>query len=124
MIASTSDGQVALEQVLTGLADAGVTSVLVEGGAVLHTELIRLGMFDKLVVVVAPIIIGAGTDAVGDLGTSRLVDALRLEQVSHRQINDQAIITGYRSLAATLGQAGTGPLPDEKSQEAGCSAVS
>ena len=51
------------------LAGAGVTSVLVEGGAVLHTELIRQGLFDKLVVVVAPIVIGSGIEAVGDLET-------------------------------------------------------
>ena len=124
VVGSTADGRVALNQVLAALAGAGVTSVLVEGGAVLHTELIRQRLFDKLVVVIAPIIIGAGTDAVGDLGNVRLVDALRLEHVSHRQINDQAIVTGYRSLAATLAQAGSGPMPGTQPQEAGCSAVS
>ena len=124
VVGSTADGRVALDQVLAALAGAGVTSVLVEGGAVLHTELIRQRLFDKLVVVIAPIIIGAGTDAVGDLGNVRLVDALRLEHVSHRQINDQAIVTGYRSLAATLAQAGSGPMPGTQPQEAGCSAVS
>ena len=124
VVGSTADGRVALDQVLAALAGAGVTSVLVEGGAVLHTEIIRQRLFDKLVVVVAPIIIGAGTDAVGDLGNARLADALRLEHVSHRQINDQAIITGYRSLAATLGHAGSRPLPGAQPQEAGCSAVS
>ena len=86
--------------------------------------MIRQRLFDKLVVVVAPILIGAGIDAVGDLGNARLADALRLERVSHRRINDQAIITGYRSLAATLGRAGSGPLPEAQRQEAGCSAVS
>ena len=124
VVGSTADGRVALDQVLAALAGAGVTSVLVEGGAVLHTEMIRQRLFDKLVVVVAPIIIGAGTDAVGDLGNARLADALRLEHVSHRQINDQAIVTGYRSLAATLAQAGSGPMPGTQPQEAGCSAVS
>ena len=124
VVGSTADGRVSLDQVLAALAGAGVTSVLVEGGAVLHTELIRQRLFDKLVVVVAPIIIGAGTDAVGDLGNARLADALRLEHVSHRQINDQAVITGYRSLAATLGHAGSGPLPGAQPREAGCSAVS
>ena len=124
VVGGAANGHVALDQVLAALAGAGVTSVLVEGGAVLHTELIRQRLFDKLVVVVAPIIIGAGTDAVGDLGNVRLVDALRLEHVSHRQINDQAIVTGYRSLAATLAQAGSGPMPGTQPQEAGCSAVS
>ena len=121
---STADGRVALDRALAALAGAGVTSVLVEGGAALHTELIRQELFDKLVVVVAPIVIGSGIEAVGDLGNARLVDALRLERVSHRQVNDQVIVTGYRSLAATLGHAGSGPLPRTESQEAGCSAVS
>lgn len=127
-------GRVALDQALAALAAAGVTSVLVEGGAALHTAMIRQRLFDKLVVVVAPIVIGAGVDAVGDLGAARLADALRLERVSHRRINDQAVITGYRSLADTLGEIGAqghgarghGSVsePGAQSQEAGCSAVS
>lgn len=124
VVGSTADGRVALDRALAALAGAGVTSVLVEGGSGLNTELIRLGLFDKLVVVVAPIVIGSGVDAVGNLGNARLVDALRLENVSHLQINDQAIVTGYRSLATTLGHAGGGRLPDAQPQEAGCSAVS
>ena len=125
VVRSADGGRVALDRALAALAGAGVTSVLVEGGAALHTELIRQRLFDRLVVVVAPIVIGAGTDAVGDLGNGRLVDALRLERVSHRQINDQAVITGYRSLAATLGLAGgNGSLSGAQRQEAECSAVS
>lgn len=129
-VTGAAGGRVALDRALAALAGAGVTSVLVEGGAALHTEMIRQRLFDKLVVVVAPIVIGAGIDAVGDLGNARLVDALRLERVSHRRINDQAVITGYRSLAATLGRAGalehagSGPVPGARRQEAGCSAVS
>jgi riboflavin-specific deaminase-like protein len=124
VIGSTSDGRVAMDRAFAALASSGITSVLVEGGAMLHTDLIRKGLFDKLVVVVAPIVIGSGINAVGDLGNSRLVDTLRLERVSHRQINDQAIVTGYRSLAATLGHAANDPLPGTQPQEAGCSAVS
>ena len=119
VVGSTKDGKVSLDQVLTTLAETGVTSLLVEGGAALHTEFIRLRLFDKLVAVVAPIIIGTGTESVGDLRISQLIDALRLERVSYQQINDQAVISGYRSITSTVGQ--TNKM---QPQESGCSAVS
>ena len=119
VVGSTKDGKVSLDQALTTLAETGVTSLLVEGGAALHSEFIRLRLFDKLVAVVAPIIIGTGTESVGDLRISQLIDALRLERVSHQQINDQAVISGYRSIASTVGQ--TNKM---QPQESGCSAVS
>ena len=123
VVDSTKDGKVTLDQSLASLAREGITSVLVEGGSILQTALIQQELFDKLVTVIVPIVIGTGVNAVGNLGNICLADALRLQEVSHHQINDQAIITGYRSLDETLGHA-VRSLPNAKQEEAGCSAVS
>lgn len=46
----------------------GVGSVMVEGGANLLTSLLERGLWDALTVFVAPLILGEGVAAVGDLG--------------------------------------------------------
>ncbi len=46
----------------------GIGSVLVEGGATVETLLLRKGLWDAVTVFVAPLLIGAGIEAVGELG--------------------------------------------------------
>jgi riboflavin biosynthesis pyrimidine reductase len=41
---------------------------MVGGGATLHTSLLKRGLWDALTVFVAPLILGEGVAAVGDLG--------------------------------------------------------
>lgn len=49
-----------LREVLRDLAKRGLTSVLVEGGARVHGEFLRTGLWDELRLFVAPKIFGAG----------------------------------------------------------------
>ncbi len=60
------------------LRTLGTESLLVEGGGKVITSLLRAQVVDRLVVGVAPTIIGAGTDAVGDLGVAQVTDGVRL----------------------------------------------
>ena len=69
-------GRVDLASLLTALHDRGVRSVLVEGGAGMITALLRARLVDRLVVCVAPKILGSGIEAVGDLGISELARTL------------------------------------------------
>jgi diaminohydroxyphosphoribosylaminopyrimidine deaminase/5-amino-6-(5-phosphoribosylamino)uracil reductase len=57
-----------LEESFHALYADGVGSVMVEGGATLHTSLLKRGLWDALTVFVAPLILGEGVAAVGDLG--------------------------------------------------------
>jgi len=50
---------------------------MVEGGAGIVTSLLRARLVDRLVVCIAPMILGTGLDAVGDLGLEDLAKALR-----------------------------------------------
>jgi 3,4-dihydroxy 2-butanone 4-phosphate synthase/GTP cyclohydrolase II len=71
-------GGVDLGAALRALRDDGVRTLMVEGGARVITSLLAAGLVDRLVVGTAPRIIGAGTEAVGDLGVARVAEGIVL----------------------------------------------
>jgi len=73
----------------------GVTSILVEGGERLATSFLKRKLVDKLYVFVAPMIIGDGIDAVGDLGIRRLSQAIRFGDSGYRKLGTNILIWGY-----------------------------
>jgi GTP cyclohydrolase II len=87
-------GGVDLGASLRALRSLGVRSVLVEGGADVITSILTAGLVDRVVVATAPSIMGAGTDAVGDLGTARVVDAVRLTNRSVHATGDDLLVAG------------------------------
>jgi diaminohydroxyphosphoribosylaminopyrimidine deaminase/5-amino-6-(5-phosphoribosylamino)uracil reductase len=92
---STAEG-LSLRKVLDQLGIIGIRSVLVEGGSKIFTAFLREGLFDKISIFIAPIILGCGVDAVGGLDVSRVRNALRLRNVRIRRIGDQTLVEGYR----------------------------
>jgi diaminohydroxyphosphoribosylaminopyrimidine deaminase/5-amino-6-(5-phosphoribosylamino)uracil reductase len=84
------------EKVLVFLGRLGIRSVLIEGGSEIFTSFLGRGLFDKISIFIAPIIMGRGVDAAGDLGVLRVADALRLRDIRSRRIGDQTLIEGYR----------------------------
>lgn len=53
--------------------------VLLEGGPTLAAAFLRAGLVDEVVAYLAPMVLGAGRSAVGDLGIETIADALHLE---------------------------------------------
>ncbi|WP_428835726.1 bifunctional diaminohydroxyphosphoribosylaminopyrimidine deaminase/5-amino-6-(5-phosphoribosylamino)uracil reductase RibD [Sphingomonas rustica] len=53
----------------------GVDHLLVEGGAETASSFLRAGLVDRLLLYRAPILIGSGKAALGDIGLGRLADA-------------------------------------------------
>ena len=76
-IQADEQGRVSVEQVVADLADRGFRSIFVEGGAQVITSFLRHGLVHRMVVVTAPVIIGQGVEAIGDLGITTLAQALR-----------------------------------------------
>jgi diaminohydroxyphosphoribosylaminopyrimidine deaminase/5-amino-6-(5-phosphoribosylamino)uracil reductase len=72
------DGKVDLKKLLQTLGGRDISSLLVEGGGAVITSFLRLKLADKLIAIIAPKIMGAGTDAVGDLNITDLNKALKL----------------------------------------------
>ncbi len=68
-------------EVLAALWERGARRVLVEGGPVLAGAFWRAGLVDEVVVYLAPVLLGAGPAAVGDLGIATIDDAARLDVV-------------------------------------------
>ena len=52
--------------------------VFLEGGPTLAAAFLRDGLVDEVVTYVAPMLLGSGRSAVGDLGITTIADALRL----------------------------------------------
>ncbi|RKY57306.1 MAG: bifunctional diaminohydroxyphosphoribosylaminopyrimidine deaminase/5-amino-6-(5-phosphoribosylamino)uracil reductase RibD [Candidatus Latescibacterota bacterium] len=82
------DGRVDLEALLAKLAGEGRISVLVEGGREVLTSFLRRGMCDRIVIFLAPKLLGEGIDALGDLGIDRISDALSLRILRTRRFGE------------------------------------
>jgi riboflavin-specific deaminase-like protein len=77
---------------LSDLHASRVRSLLVEGGAKVITAMLAAGLADRLIVAVAPTIVGAGTEAIGDLGISTVDSGLRLTNRSLHVMADDLLI--------------------------------
>ncbi|MDD4859036.1 MAG: bifunctional diaminohydroxyphosphoribosylaminopyrimidine deaminase/5-amino-6-(5-phosphoribosylamino)uracil reductase RibD [Dehalococcoidales bacterium] len=77
-VSEDGQGRVDMMQLLKVLGQRGISSLLVEGGAETVTTLLRLNLVDRLVVFIAPRIMGKGIDAVGDLGVKEVSKTLNL----------------------------------------------
>ncbi|HQI26236.1 MAG TPA: bifunctional diaminohydroxyphosphoribosylaminopyrimidine deaminase/5-amino-6-(5-phosphoribosylamino)uracil reductase RibD [Candidatus Paceibacterota bacterium] len=71
-------GRVDLKDLFKKLAARNISSVLVEGGAQIITSMLRDNLAQRIVVVIAPKILGTGVQAVGDLNIKRIDAAKKL----------------------------------------------
>ena len=79
---------------LHALLGEGIRSVLVEGGARVITSFLSLGLADRLVVGIAPRVLGSGTDAVRDLGITEVASSIRIEHRAVHVVGDDVLIAG------------------------------
>ena len=79
---------------LEALRRAGIQSLLVEGGARVITSFLSAGVADRLIVGIAPRVLGTGTDAVRDLGVTEVAGSLRIEHRSVHVAGDDVLIAG------------------------------
>jgi len=89
--------RVALEALMAELRRKDVTSVLAEGGGAVAGSLFDLGLVDKVVAFIAPIIIGGAeaTPAVAGRGVEVVARALRLREVEVERLEEDLLVTGY-----------------------------
>lgn len=73
-----ANGQVDLKQLLKTLGERDVSSVLVEGGAETITSFLRLGLADKVIAIIAPKLMGKGTETIGELNITDVSKVLKL----------------------------------------------
>ncbi|MBA2529031.1 MAG: GTP cyclohydrolase II RibA [Euzebyales bacterium] len=92
VVAGAPEG-VDVAEALRVLRATGVRSLLVEGGARVITSLLSAGLVDRVVVGIAPTIIGSGTEAVGDLGISRVSDGIHLANRALHVLDDDVLLS-------------------------------
>ncbi len=84
-----------MEDLLGKLGRMGITSVLVEGGAKIITSMLRERLADKIVIVMAPKLIGKGIEAVGNLEIRGVNEALQISRMKTRRLGGDIVIEGY-----------------------------
>jgi len=88
-------GRLDLRDFVSKAAAFGLRSLLIEGGATLVTSFLKAGLFDKYVVVTAPIVIGRGIEAVADLEIKKLSKAISFNREEIIQSGRDMIFIGY-----------------------------
>ncbi len=94
VLPATQDGRVELGALLDELGSRGLATALVEGGAGLITAMLRERRVHRLIVSIAPMVLGSGIEAVGDLDIMRLRDALAFRRASFSQLGADVIFDG------------------------------
>ncbi|MDA0987621.1 MAG: bifunctional diaminohydroxyphosphoribosylaminopyrimidine deaminase/5-amino-6-(5-phosphoribosylamino)uracil reductase RibD [Chloroflexi bacterium] len=91
------DGSVDLGALLKALGEREITSLLVEGGGTLLGSFFDLGLVDKVVAFISPVILG-GRDSpspVAGAGATVMADSVRLKRTRVDVIGEDVMMTGY-----------------------------
>ncbi len=96
---STQNGLIVLSDLLIELGKRQITTVLVEGGSALLGSLVDRRLIDKVMVFIAPLIIGGAEakSAVGGAGVEAVASAMRLKDVTIDMFGDNILVSGYPS---------------------------
>jgi len=78
-----ADGQIAPAVILAALAERGFRRIMIEGGADTVSRFLAAGCLDRLHVVIAPIIMGAGPSSITLPPVARVDEALRAPMRVH-----------------------------------------
>ncbi len=96
LVLDGQDGRVDLPELLHRLGQRGIQHLLLEGGSGLNDAMLQAELIDRLMVFVAPKIVG-GSDGFGifaGAGVCRLADALSLTDVRSSRFEDDILIEG------------------------------
>jgi riboflavin-specific deaminase-like protein len=106
IIGQDAEGRVDLKELLRHLRAKGMLAVLIEGGHGVITSALRAGVVERLVVCIAPKVIGVGLDAVGDLSIRRLSEGLTFTEKSVRQLGEDIVFDGRFGNGSSNGENG------------------
>jgi diaminohydroxyphosphoribosylaminopyrimidine deaminase / 5-amino-6-(5-phosphoribosylamino)uracil reductase len=92
-----TDGRVDLQRVFGELYARGIRSVILEGGAIVHSEVIRQGLWQKMILFIAPMIVGGATapSIFSGEAVARLTDAYRFRFDRAEFVGSDLMVTAY-----------------------------
>jgi diaminohydroxyphosphoribosylaminopyrimidine deaminase/5-amino-6-(5-phosphoribosylamino)uracil reductase len=90
-------GRVDVRAMMRALGEREIASVLLEGGAELNASMVAAGLVDKVIVFVAPKLLGGwkSRPMIGGQGPARLRKALPLSGLSARRVGEDLMLTAY-----------------------------
>ena len=93
----SEEGLVDLERLLKALGKREITSVLVEGGGILLGSLFDSKLVDKVIIFIAPVIIGGkeARTAVSGKGVDKVADSIKLERTRVGKLGEDLVVSGY-----------------------------
>ncbi|HEX7474325.1 MAG TPA: bifunctional diaminohydroxyphosphoribosylaminopyrimidine deaminase/5-amino-6-(5-phosphoribosylamino)uracil reductase RibD [Dehalococcoidales bacterium] len=93
------NGVIDLAELLKVLGSREITSILVEAGGILLGSLFDRGLVDKVIALMAPIIIGGeeARPSVAGRGVEKLSDCARLKRVRVERVGEDVMVVGYVS---------------------------
>jgi diaminohydroxyphosphoribosylaminopyrimidine deaminase/5-amino-6-(5-phosphoribosylamino)uracil reductase len=94
-VGRTSTGALSLDDVLHALAERGIASVLVEGGAATFSAFLEQGAADKVTIFTAPKILGPGLGVFSRMSKRALETASSLSSIETSRLGDDLVIEGY-----------------------------
>jgi len=90
------DERVDLEALFRYLGERGIASVLVEGGATLSATLLRRRLVDKVLLFVAPKVIGGdGISVIGPCGVETMEQVIHLRDVVSQRLGNDVLLEAY-----------------------------
>ncbi len=94
---AAADGRVALTSLIQKLAHEQIDSLLIEGGSEIAWGFLREKLIDKILLVIAPKIVGgrAAPSPVGGPGFERLSQAIPLRNITVSQLNGDILYEAY-----------------------------
>jgi diaminohydroxyphosphoribosylaminopyrimidine deaminase / 5-amino-6-(5-phosphoribosylamino)uracil reductase len=90
-----------LDALLADLYKRGIYSLIVEGGSNIHSQFIRRGLWQKMIVFIAPMVLG-GADAPSIFsgeGVAKLADAYRFRFDGVELVGSDVMVTAYPTVA-------------------------
>jgi len=91
-----SKKEVSLKKVILHLSKMGITSILVEGGSKIYNSFLKQKLADKIILFIAPIIIGGkNSPSLLDEGFSTVKKSIKLHNYTFTQIDDNIMLEGF-----------------------------
>jgi diaminohydroxyphosphoribosylaminopyrimidine deaminase/5-amino-6-(5-phosphoribosylamino)uracil reductase len=95
-VSSDETGALRPEDIVRILAPSGIASVLVEGGAAVHSSFLHSGIVDELRLFYAPFVMGNGLHTFGNFSTIALEHAQRFRVETVEQIGSDVLVSLVR----------------------------
>jgi diaminohydroxyphosphoribosylaminopyrimidine deaminase/5-amino-6-(5-phosphoribosylamino)uracil reductase len=90
-----AQGGLKMKDVFAKLGAMNITSVMVEGGATLHVTLLANSLVHKLLIFIAPKLLGHGIKVFNGLTVEHLADAYRFDVRRMEMVGEDTLLTAY-----------------------------